>query len=340
MVEPCVTVVVGGFFGDEGKGRIVAAVAHKLKASIVARGGVGTNAGHTIEFQGKKFGIRQVPSAALDVPSAALMIGPGVVVDPIITAKEIVDLGIGPGRLVIDKNCAIIAEEHRVREKADEHLMKIVGSTGSGSGMAISDHVLRKGPIAKNWDSLKEYVGDVPSLIHAALLRKEQVIIEGTQATFLSLYYGDYPFCTSKDVCASSLCADVGVGPKHVKDVVIVFKAYVTRVGQGFLEGELTPEETIKRGWQEYGVNTGRPRRAAPFSTVLAQKAIMLNSATKIAICKLDVLFPECAGVTEASALSTHARDWLSTIEKDCGVPIWCVGTGPDAKHTVWFDDI
>jgi adenylosuccinate synthase len=336
-MNPTVTVIVGGFFGDEGKGRIVAALAARLRPAIVARGGVGTNAGHTIVFGDKKFGIRQVPSAAFDAPDALLAIGPGVVVDPEVTAKEIKDLGLNPSRLLIDSRCAVISEEHRNREKADEHLMKVVGSTGSGSGMAIADHVLRKGPIARDWPSLKEYIGDVPDRIHQAILSGRPVLIEGTQATFLSNYFGDYPFTTSKDVCASSLCADVGVGPKHVKDVVVVFKAYVTRVGQGHLEGELSHEETVKRGWAEFGVVTGRARRAAEFSVELARKACMLNSATCMAITKLDVLFPECTGVTSKDKLSEAALAWIREKEEKVGVPCWCIGTGPDAQHTVWF---
>ena len=51
---PC-NVVVGGFFGDEGKGKLIAYLALKDKPAIVARGGVGPNAGHTVEFEGKTY---------------------------------------------------------------------------------------------------------------------------------------------------------------------------------------------------------------------------------------------------------------------------------------------
>ena len=50
---PC-TVIVGGFFGDEGKGKIVAYLARKDKADMAVRGGVGPNAGHTVMFHGKE----------------------------------------------------------------------------------------------------------------------------------------------------------------------------------------------------------------------------------------------------------------------------------------------
>ncbi|MEM4251321.1 MAG: adenylosuccinate synthetase, partial [Candidatus Bathyarchaeia archaeon] len=58
---PC-NVVVGGFFGDEGKGKIVAYLALKDRPAVVARGGVGPNAGHTLEFDGRVYSLRMVPS--------------------------------------------------------------------------------------------------------------------------------------------------------------------------------------------------------------------------------------------------------------------------------------
>ena len=106
------------------------------------------------------------------------------------------------------------------------------------------------------------------------------------------LYHGDYPFVTSKDVTASGICSDVGIGPKKVDDVILVFKAYVTRVGCGPLENEISPDEAAKSGRVEYGSVTGRQRRASPFNLGLAKKSIKINSATQLAVTKLDVVFP------------------------------------------------
>jgi len=86
---------------------------------------------------------------------------------------------------------------------------------------------------------------------------------------------GTYPFVTSKDVTASGICSDIGLGPKNVTDVMVVFKAYVTRVGTGPLKNELSPEQTATKGWQEIGTVTGRQRRAAEFDFELAKRAIM-----------------------------------------------------------------
>ena len=82
MLSMCMpsTVIVGGFYGDEGKGKIVSYLAMKDNPTVAVRGGVGPNAGHTIEYGTKQYKVRILPSAFLD-PSTRLLIGPGVVVD-------------------------------------------------------------------------------------------------------------------------------------------------------------------------------------------------------------------------------------------------------------------
>ena len=140
---------------------------------------------------------------------------------------------------------------------------------------------------------------------------------------------------TSKDVSASGICSDVGIGPKRVDDVLLVFKAYLTRVGSGNLEGELSSEETVKRGWEEYGSVTGQLRRAAPFNYELARRTVMLNSATQIAITKLDTVFPEAAKAQSFEELSGRAKEFILTVEKELKTPVVYIGTGPDAKDIV-----
>ena len=93
-----------------------------------------------------------------------------------------------------------------------------------------------------------------------------------------------------------------------VNEVIVVFKSYVTRVGTGPLENELSLEDAEKKGWSEFGTVTGRQRRAADFDFDLARRAIMLNGATQIAITKLDVIFPDCAKKTVFDELSDCKR--------------------------------
>lgn len=325
-------VVVGGFFGDEGKGKIISYVAQKDKPTIVVRGGAGPNAGHTIEDGNKKYKVRMLPSGFLN-KEAKLMIGPGVVVNPDVLHKEISEFDVA-NRTFVDYNTGIIEKVHTDADSTGR-LKEKIGSTGSGTGPANADRAMRTLKMARDIPSLKQYLADVPAEINSALERDENVLVEGTQGTFLSLFHGSYPYVTSKDVTASGICADIGLGPTNVDDVMVVFKSYVTRVGEGLLEGELSKEETVSRGWAEIGTVTGRQRRAAEFNFNMARRAVMLNSATQIGLTKLDVLFPECAHKQSFDALSESAKAFVTKIEDMTDVPVTLIGTGPGVTDII-----
>ncbi len=326
------TVVVGGFFGDEGKGKIISYLAIKDNPTIIVRGGAGPNAGHTIRNGDKVYKVRMLPSGFLN-KNAQVMIGPGVVINPEVLKKEINDFEVS-GRAFIDKHCGIIEETHLVRDSKGE-LKDKIGSTGSGTGPANADRAMRVLNLAKDFDSLSSLITDVPQEINNALSKNEHVLVEGTQGTFLSLWHGTYPFVTSKDVTASGICADVGLGPTKVDEVIVVFKSYVTRVGTGPLEKELSLEEAEKKGWSEFGTVTGRQRRAADFDFDLARRAILLNGATQISITKLDVLFSDCAGKTSFDDLSDDAKSFIKNIEIELNTPVTIIGTGPDVNDVI-----
>ncbi|RMF30929.1 MAG: adenylosuccinate synthetase [Candidatus Nitrosothermus koennekii] len=330
-------VIVGGFFGDEGKGKVIAYLALKDKPDIAVRGGVGPNAGHTFVINGNVHKVRMVPSALAN-PTTRLMIGAGVLVNPQVFLDEINRYNL-KDRIYIDRHAGIITSKHIERDSAKD-LKGRIGTTGSGSGPANADRALRILPLAKDVKELSIYLDDVSSKINDLLDRDGKLLVEGTQGTFLSLYHGTYPYVTSKDVTASAICSDIGLGPKRVDEVTIVFKAYVTRVGEGELEGELSREEAEKRGWLEVATVTGRVRRAAPFNFKLAEKAIKLNSATQIALTKLDIVFPECSKIKDYDKLSERAKEFIEEIEDRLGLRVTLIGTGEDVYDMIDRRDI
>ena len=325
-------IIVGGAYGDEGKGKIISYLALKENPAIAVRGGVGPNAGHTVVYGGKTLKLRMLPCGVVN-EQTQLLLGAGVLIDPKVFLKEVQETA-SSSRTKVDGNCAIIEEKHIERDR-EGFLKNVIGTTGTGTGPANSERILRLGKLARDDDRLREYLDDVSLRINSALDRKELVLVEGTQGTLLSLYHGDYPYVTSKDVSASGICSDVGIGPKRVDEVVIVFKSYTTRVGSGSLDGELTPEETMNRGWQEFGSVTGRLRRAAPFNCKLAKKSIILNSGTMIALTKLDTLFPAASHVHEFEGLPAEARAFVNEMEAELATPVVYIGTGPDAEDII-----
>jgi adenylosuccinate synthase len=329
---PC-TVLVGGFWGDEGKGKIISYLAQRNQISICARGGVGPNAGHTVKVGEKTYKVRMLPSA-FPKEDARLLVGAGVLVNPKVLISEIEATGT-EGRVGVDSQCAIIEDKHIEADKSSSHLSKKIGTTGTGTGPCNVDRVQRTVKLAKEIPELSKYIVDVSGEVNEALDAGKQVLVEGTQGTFLSLFHGTYPFCTSKDITASSICGDVGIGPTRVDEVVIVFKAYITRVGEGFLPGELSAEEMKRRGWEEFGAVTGRPRRAAPFNFDLARRAVKLNGATQIALPKIDIVYPKCRGARKFDQLTDDAKDFIKKIEDEVDVPVTIIGTGPELNEII-----
>ena len=106
---PC-TVIVCGFFGDTGKGKIISYLALKDKIAITARAGVGPNAGHTVVYKGIEYKLRMLPSAFV-YDKCRLLIGPGVLVNPQVLLKEI-ELTKSKERVGVDPQCAIIEQKH------------------------------------------------------------------------------------------------------------------------------------------------------------------------------------------------------------------------------------
>ncbi len=327
------TVVVDGFYGDTGKGKIISYLAVADDVAVVARAGVGPNAGHTVVKDGRVYKLRMVPCGFVN-PKARMLIGPGVLINPELVLKEVAETGI-ERRFGIDPQCAVIEPKHIQLDQTDANLKNTVKTTGTGTGPCNADRVMRVAKMAREIPELKKYLADVPAIANKALDDGKNLLIEGTQGTFISLYYGQYPYVTSKDVCAAAACSDVGVGPTRVTDVVMVLKSYVTRVGGGELDGEISHEEAKKRGWDEYGTVTGRQRRAAPFDYNLARRAKMINGATMIGLTKLDVLFPDCKGAKEYAELGADAKKFIKKIEDEVKTPVSLIGTGPGVDELI-----
>jgi adenylosuccinate synthase len=327
---PC-TVITGAFWGDEGKGKIISYIALKDKLDVCLRTG-SVNAAHTVWYQGNRYALHMVP-AAFVYEKCRLLIGAGSNVHVAKFLEEVEATNV-KNRIGIDHQASIIEEKHSIQDKTSAHL-KGLGTTGWGIGPAIEERVRRTAKLAKDIPELQPYLTDVATEVNNAIDAGKKVLLEGTQGLMLSLFHGTYPYVTSRDTSASAICSEAGVGPTKVNDVLVVFKAFVTRVGTGPLPGELTKEEALKRGWFETAAGTGRDRRSAPFNFELARKAVMVNGATQAALTKLDVLHPECKGARTYNELPIEAKQFINEIEKQTEISVVLIGTGPDALDII-----
>ncbi len=140
--------------------------------------------------------------------------------------------------------------------------------------------------------ALEQYIADTPKIVWEALDKDLNVLFEGAQGTLLDIDHGTYPFVTSSNPVAGAACAGAGVGPRDLKEIWGVVKAYTTRVGAGPFPTELHDEvgDEITQKGHEFGTTTGRKRRVGWLDLVALRYAVRLNSLTHLAVTKLDVL--------------------------------------------------
>jgi adenylosuccinate synthase len=189
---------------------------------------------------------------------------------------------------------------------------RLIGEAG-GDVIDVDDVVTRFVEYGKR---LQPYVCDTVSLLHDALARGSDVLLEGAQATFLDLDHGTYPYVTSSNPTAGGACAGSGLGPRDIDRIVGITKAYTTRVGAGPFPTELTDDDgdRLVDVGREFGTVTGRRRRAGWLDCVMLRQAVRLNSLTELALTKLDVLdgFDEvrvCTGYRLDGALLDNYPD-------------------------------
>ena len=162
-----VDVLLGLQWGDEGKGKVVDVLTPGY--DIVARFQGGPNAGHTLEFDGKKYVLRSIPSGIFQKGQTNI-IGNGVVLDPILFKEEAEALeksGIPLKKILkLSKKIHLILPTHRLLDAANEKAKGAnkIGTTGKGIGPTYTDKIsrngLRLGDVFNNFDAKYAAVRD------------------------------------------------------------------------------------------------------------------------------------------------------------------------------------
>lgn len=141
-----ITIIVGGQWGDEGKGKIIDHLAQS--ANVIARYSGGNNAGHTIENEHGKFALHLVP-CGISWPNTKNIIGSGTVIDPNVLIEEIEEIEKSklPGTIYISEKAHIVMPYHITLDQLEEKFRgnDAVGTTGRGIGPAYADKISRNG---------------------------------------------------------------------------------------------------------------------------------------------------------------------------------------------------
>jgi len=143
----------------------------------------------------------------------------------------------------------------------------------------------------KYTEYLKPYVKDPFEIIRTILAENKTILFEGAQGAMLDIDHGTYPYVTSSNPIAANASIGSGIGFTNISKVIGVFKAYVTRVGEGPFITELTNEEgeKLQQIGREFGTTTGRKRRCGWFDAVVARYSALINGLTGIALTKIDI---------------------------------------------------
>jgi adenylosuccinate synthase len=142
-----VVALVGGQWGDEGKGKVIDSLA--AKAHMVVRYAGGDNAGHTTVNPHGTFRLHLIPSGIF-YDNVRCIIGNGVVVNPAVLLREIAELhehGVGTGNLLVSDRAHLIMPYHPMLDKLEEQRrgQSAIGTTQRGIGPAFVDKVARTG---------------------------------------------------------------------------------------------------------------------------------------------------------------------------------------------------
>tara|TARA_B100000676_G_scaffold155831_1_gene153556 strand:+ start:786 stop:2036 length:1251 start_codon:yes stop_codon:yes gene_type:complete len=286
--------VIGGQWGDEGKGKIVDLLSKN--AEIVARYQGGANAGHTVYKNSEKIVLHQIPSGILREDCFCIM-GNGMVIDPVELVQEInmlIHKNISTENILISPNAHIVTPLHKYLDrKNEEKTNNFIGTTCKGIGPCYVDKYNRVGIRAidlNETDKLKSsFIARIDNCISSnqitnedykkmepeiesfliacekvkiyvkdtlnLLFSKENILIEGAQGTLLDIDHGTYPFVTSSSPFSGGISTGLGLPLTKFENIIGIFKAYATRVGSGPFPTELFNEEGKKL--QDIGMEFG-----------------------------------------------------------------------------------
>src|SRR6266567_2199882 len=302
-----VIILVGGQWGDEGKGKVIDYLA--ARADVVIRSQGGNNAGHTVITEHGEFKFQLIPSGILH-PDCPCVIGNGVVVDPIVLLKEISQLkerGIEPNNLIVSERAHMVMRYHPLFDQLEEEARgdDRLGTTWRGIGPAYADKVrrigFRMGDLQKAAFMRKKLafvVEQVKNPILEKLYEKpaydwESMLEEYTRyARELDPYIKDtFPIIQEALDNGKKILLE-GAQATMLDLTVGVFKAYTSRVGYGPFPSELLDEvaDQIRERGHEFGTVTGRPRRIGWFDAAVARYSTRVNGVGVAALMRLDIL--------------------------------------------------
>ena len=329
-------VIIGGQYGDEGKGKISAFVSVREMANMVVRAGAGPNAEHGTYLNEKDnyLKVNQLPLGGIFLKDVQIRVGREVMVDPNKLLTEIINFNKYDliKRVKIDKWCGIVEQKHIRAEERSKHLKNGQGSTLTGTGEARVAYVRRKNKYAKDIKVLQNMhlLTNVEEEINND---KNMTVIELSQGALLSRTHSlqENDSCTSVAINVAAAMSQVLLNPNRLKGSTLLVKSMPTREGKGTFgkPRELTEQEIIERGLVEYSsIGKEIRRKATEPDWDLLQEVTRINGPTEIALTFCDHWDENMKNVTDKNKITQPIKELIKKVEYTTNTPVNILETG------------
>lgn len=328
-------------WGSSGKGGICGYLAVRENYGTVACA-YGRQAGHTYNNKviGVKMMVQQLPIGVICPHVRDIFIGPGAIIHAETLLSEIDRYHhfLRGKHIVIHESAAIVSDRHAEEETARGQTK--MGSTAKGVGRAMVQRINRDPDdltaIARNCGALSDYVVNrveydwrFANSLAQSFDNGQKVLIEGAQGFGLSLYHGDWPYVTSRDVTPAQLMADVALPRTFHDEVSVVGVARTRPIRVNNRDGHSGPcyDDHTELTWEQVGVEPERTtvtqleRRVFGFSRNQIRHAAvhcLANGRDRAAL-----TFCDYVGKVEVAAITSFF--W-----KEFGIKIEFFVSGPD----------
>jgi adenylosuccinate synthase len=188
-------------------------------------------------------------------------------------------------------------------------------------------------------DKLKPYLANTSLLLHEALVRGDNVLLEGGQGTLLDVDHGTYPFVTSSNPTAGGAATGSGIGPTKITRVIGIVKAYTTRVGEGPFPTEffLTKLDVLS-GFKEIPVCVayeidGKRYDEMPMTQTQFHHAKPIYEM-------MPGWDEDISNARKFEDLPVNAQKYVEFLEKISGAPMSAIGVGQHRDATISRRDL
>ena len=305
-----VTIIVGGQYGSEGKGKVAHWVGMNYGCDYAVK--TGTNNHENAALNNPDFKFKMFSSAVNENNTTTYVFPAGCLIEKNSFFEEVKKKELTKERLIVDPYAKIIDKETFMNDPGSR--------------------------IAMTFPEFEEFLGDTKLILGKAVDEDKDIIIEGSQGYGLSpVHSEEAPWGVLRDTTAAGVLSEVGLSPLDVDNIVLVIRSYPVKTWEhsSQMKNEIDWNIIAERcesvePVQEEGVvghTSLQDSRVAEFDPEMVRKAILVNNPTHIVLNHVDYYD---SSTKDTDELSEHQVERISEIEDSLDVKVDLIGNGPN----------